>query len=493
MSTPYDDDAPAGPGRPVAPGSSRVVRGLWHSAVVAGAWVLAVLSVGSARYRHEAVEAEGWLHTLGGVWIGLGLTAAFLGPLLLLLRWRYPRIAWDLGLMQLLLPIGPIMAFALPTLIRRATGRTIAMAVGFHAVGMAVFFALDSRGTRGQDSVVRLFSGVPEGDITRPVDLNITSVVTLYLVVVLVPVIIGFVGRYREQLAESRRRLAASREDLEERGASMGRMEEALSRKEEREMMAREIHDVIGHRLSMINVYAGGLELAAEGDPHLEDRARLIREASQQTVDDLRSLVQVMRDPASGARGTHLPQSLEDVVGMIERVVGAGRPLASSVMIDRPGDAPPVLVHAVYRILQELLTNTQKHASTAPVRVRVAGGPGRGIEVEVGNPVLGVPPDPSTSAQGGTEDQRWVPPSGQGDDAGRAHAVGQGDYARRTAAVGEGDDAGGAPPSGGTGLAGIRERAAALGGTVQVVPGPREFVVRVHLPWSGADGGGGER
>nr|NLD40331.1 hypothetical protein [Actinomycetales bacterium] len=71
---------------------------------------------------------------------------------------------------------------------------------------------------------------------------------------------------------------------------------------------------------------------------------------------------------------------------MIEEVVGAGRPLASSVVLEHAETAPPVLTHAVYRILQELLTNTQKHAPGSPVRVRVAGGPGRGIHIEVANP-----------------------------------------------------------------------------------------------------------
>lgn len=438
-----DGGGPAAPAASLPPWLASVGRVAGHVLVGTLAWLFAFMGAMTAQARVEAAGTEWVLAALGQVWTGLAIALSFLMPVLVVLRRRYPRVAWDLGVAQAAFPLGPIMAFALPAFLRRAGSRAMGGAIALHAAGLAVFFAFDSRGATPNTSFLRMLTS-GASDLDEPVGLNLGAVVTLYALVVAVPVVLGLALRYRDQLQESRRHLADSREDLAERGASLGRMEDELTRREEREMMAREIHDVIGHRLSMINVYAGGLELAAADDLELADKARLVREASQQTVDDLRSLVQVMRDPRGFAgRRPGGSDSLADVVGMIETVLGAGRPLSSSVMIDRAEDAPPVLVHAVYRILQELLTNTQKHAADAPVRVRVGGGPGRGIDLEVANPL------PRGS------DARWAAPSGGTD----------------------GNVAGGA------GLAGVRERAAALGGSVSVVPGPTEFVVRVHLPW----------
>lgn len=394
-----------------------------------------------------------------------------LAPLSLLLRNRSPLVTWILGVAQMMLPIGPQMMFALPAFLRRSSSRMAAAAIALHAVGIAVFFAIDSRGTDGNTSALHVLTGAGGGDLDVEAELSLTAVVWLYLVTVLLPVVIGFILRYRDQLAESRRHLVFSQEDLAAKGASLGQMEAALTRKEEREMIARESHDVIGHRLSIINVYAGGLELAVGDDPELAERARLVREASQQTVDDLRSLVQVMRDP-EGFAGLRKPgpDSLTDVAGMIEEVLGAGQPVASSVFLEQADEAPPVLAHAVYRILQELLTNTQKHAQGAPARVRVTGGPGRGIRIEVANPVRY---DGFTPSANETESASsyGTGPTGS--------SYGTGPTASST---------GSAPSLGGTGLTGIRERAAALEGTVHVEPGPPEFVVRVDLPWHAGAG-----
>ncbi|HZK04559.1 MAG TPA: histidine kinase [Actinomycetaceae bacterium] len=433
---------------------------LLEIAILVTAWLSALLGSIPAIERAKLTGGEGAPAAMAEVWAGLAMAVGLLAPLLLLLRNRSPWVAWILGGAQMLLPIGPQMMFALPAFLRRSSSRLAAAAITLHAVGIAVFFAIDSRGTNGDTSALRVLTASGGGDLDVESELSISSVVWLYLLTVLLPVVIGFILRYRDQLAESRRHLVSSQEDLAAKGASLGQMAEALTRKEEREMIAREIHDVIGHRLSMINVYAGGLELAVGSDPELAERARLVREASQQTVDDLRSLVQVMRDP-EGFAGLRAPgpDSLTDVAGMIEEVLGAGRPVASSVFLDSPEQAPPVLSHAVYRILQELLTNTQKHAQGAPVRVRVTGGPGRGIRIEVANVMTSHRPAPPVDGA----------PTFQ--------------YGSRAAASTEPR-----PSHDGSGLTGVRERAAALEGTVHVEPGPPEFVVRVDLPWrTGAD------
>ena len=403
-----------------------------HILVVGSALLVTAMAAGTAQRRLQDGVGDFFTGTLGEVWVGAAIGAALLLPFALILREHTNWVAWGLGIAQLVLPLGPVMAFALPSFLRRASVREGIGAGALHLAGVGAWFAMDAQGTTATNSVLRMLAGGDPTNRDQPIDVPIAAAIALYLFVTVLPVILGLVTHYRQQLEDNRQVLASSQEVLEARGASLGRMEDALSRKAEREAMAREIHDVIGHRLSMINVYAGGLELAAEKDPELAQSARLVREASQQTVEDLRSLVHLMREPGGLAASTaRNAESLSNLVWMIEDVVGAGRPLASSVMLDRAEEAPPMLAHTVYRILQELLTNTHKHGADGAVRIRVEGGPARGITIEVSNPVA------------------------------------------RGAAI----------PEEGTGLMGVRERAEALGGTVTKTPGPREFVVRVKLPW----------
>ncbi|HHW82396.1 MAG TPA: hypothetical protein GX743_01045, partial [Actinomycetales bacterium] len=393
----------------VPPWVARVLSLLGTILLGLAVWFVALSSAITAQKRVEVAGEGGLLGTLGQVWVGLAIACAFVIPFVIAMRRRSAYLTWGLGVVQGLLPLGPVMAFSLPAFLRRAHGAALAGAIALHAAGVLLFGAIDARGPSRETSVVRMFTagtGLPH----EAAPINLSGAVSLYVLAVVVPVAIGLTRRYRDQVQESRLHLAATQADLADRGASLGRMEDELTRLEEREMMAREIHDVIGHRLSMINVYAGGLELAAEEHPDLAERARLVREASQQTVDDLRSLVQVMRDPA--ARRVPGPESLADMVGMVEEVLGGGRPLSSSVMIDHAEAAPPVLVHAVYRILQELLTNAQKHAADMPVRVRVVGGPGRGLEIEVGNPVSHGPDGAWMAPEGGPVTGTHAPPSG---------------------------------------------------------------------------------
>src|SRR5699024_5669152 len=77
--------------------------------------------------------------------------------------------------------------------------------------------------------------------------------------------------------------------------------------------------------------------------------------------------------------------SLRDLTQVIDETVQAGVPVTSTVYLDRPEQAPPALSRAVYRIVQELLTNARKHAPGEPVRLQVSGGPGEGVTVEARN------------------------------------------------------------------------------------------------------------
>ncbi|MGW1045850.1 sensor histidine kinase [Streptomyces sp. NPDC002547] len=137
---------------------------------------------------------------------------------------------------------------------------------------------------------------------------------------------------------------------------------------EERAQLAREMHDVVSHQVSLIAVQAGALQVGSRDD-ETRAAAATIRQLSVQTLDELRHMVSVLR--ASGGRRTELtPQpSLAD----LRRLV-AGSGIEAELETDLPGDLPPTVQRAVYRTVQEALTNVRKHAPGARAIVRIHHG-----------------------------------------------------------------------------------------------------------------------
>ncbi|MFE6664534.1 sensor histidine kinase [Streptomyces sp. NPDC057697] len=223
-----------------------------------------------------------------------------------------------------------------------------------------------------------------------------------------------FVRVRREQWADRR----AEREAAEQRRAD-----------EERLRMARELHDVLAHSISVINVQSNvGLALL-DSDPE-QARAALtvIKAASKEALGEVRQVLATLRAPGDAPRAP--APGLDRLPELVEQAAGAGL----TVTVETDGVRPPVPPGAdlaAFRIVQEALTNVVRHSGSRTARVRVGYGPGR-IRLRV-------------------------------DDEGPA----------------TGSDAGGS----GNGLAGMRERAAGLGGTIEA--GPRAdggFQVRAELP-----------
>ncbi|MEE1836513.1 sensor histidine kinase [Streptomyces sp. SP17KL33] len=133
----------------------------------------------------------------------------------------------------------------------------------------------------------------------------------------------------------------------------------------ERAQLAREMHDAVSHQVSLIAVRAGALQVGSR-DPEAKEAAATIRRLSVQTLDELRHMVGILR--ASGSRPTELtPQpSLAD----LDRLV-AGSGIETDLRTELPADLPPPVQRAVYRTVQEALTNIRKHAPGATARIRV--------------------------------------------------------------------------------------------------------------------------
>ncbi|MEU1617704.1 histidine kinase [Streptomyces sp. NPDC005722] len=209
-------------------------------------------------------------------------------------------------------------------------------------------------------------------------------------------------------------------------------------RRQAREEIAREMHDVLAHRLSLLSVHAGALEFHPGASPaEIERAAGVIRESAHQALDDLRGIIGVLREPAgSGTAGGRPQPTLADVPRLVEESREAGMRIVLEADDDAVSAAPTASGRTAYRIVQEGLTNARKHAPGTEVTVRLAGGPARGLTVEVSNPV------PAAAAV--------VP----------------------------------AIPGAGQGLIGLTERAALAGGDLEHGRSGGDFRVRAWLPWA---------
>ncbi|MFJ2029770.1 sensor histidine kinase [Streptosporangium sp. NPDC087985] len=186
-----------------------------------------------------------------------------------------------------------------------------------------------------------------------------------------------------------RRRLALSLRDRAARAETEALLRAEQAQHQAREAIAREIHDVLGHRLSLLSVHAGALEYHPDASAEEVARAaKVIRESAHQALQDLREVVGVLRAPVG-----ELPQpTLADVRQLAEESGGAGMRVDLGEEIT--GNVPDRVGRTAYRIVQEALTNARKHAPGAEVRIRLTGAPGRGLTVEVDNAASDLTPMP---------------------------------------------------------------------------------------------------
>ncbi|MFD9409833.1 sensor histidine kinase [Streptomyces sp. NPDC059989] len=256
----------------------------------------------------------------------------------------------------------------------------------------------------------------------------------------------GLFRRSRQQLIDSLRERAELAEADAESRAERARMEA-------REEIAREMHDVLGHRLSLLSVHAGALEYHPGAPPaEIARAAGVIRESAHLALHDLREVIGVLRT-GSGREAVDGDRPQPELADL-ERLVAEARAAGGRIALIGPaeltglrgltgpadGPAPPPLAgRTAYRIVQEALTNVRRHAPGATVEVTVAGQPGDGLTVEVRN---ARPPLPPRSDPG----------------------------------IGEG---------GGQGLIGLAERARLAGGELTAGPADGGFRVHAWLPWQG--------
>ncbi|MBE1589670.1 sensor histidine kinase [Nonomuraea angiospora] len=200
----------------------------------------------------------------------------------------------------------------------------------------------------------------------------------LALAVIGLPLALGLLVRTRREAARER----AERREHEH----VMRAERA--RAQERARIAREMHDVVAHRVSLMVLHAGALEMRAS-DEETERAAALIGGIGREALANLRDVLGVLRTPENSQRRP--PPALGD----LDRLLDQSRALGIAVARHDEGEARPVepaVERTAYRVVQEALTNVHKHAGDAATDVLIRYGPGE-LEVEVRNQAPGSPPE----------------------------------------------------------------------------------------------------
>ncbi len=163
------------------------------------------------------------------------------------------------------------------------------------------------------------------------------------------------------------------------------------ARHAERTRIAREMHDVLAHRISLLSLHAGALEFRPEAPPEEVARAAaVIRASAHQALEDLRAVIGILRDGADGEAPQPPQPTLAALPGLLEESRAAGMRLHADVRVADLAAVPDSVGRHALRIVQEALTNARKHAAAAAVELRLEGAPGEGLAIEVRNaaPVL---------------------------------------------------------------------------------------------------------
>ncbi|MFD8534276.1 sensor histidine kinase [Streptosporangium canum] len=183
-------------------------------------------------------------------------------------------------------------------------------------------------------------------------------------------------------LARTRRELLASLAERARRAEADQRLRAEEARRAERLGIAREMHDVLAHRLSLLAVHAGALEFNADARPdEVAEAAGVIRTSAHQALQELRAVISVLRESPSA----ELP--LTGLAPLVEESRRAGMRIELHEHDVRFADLPETTRRTAYRVVQEGLTNARKHAPGRPVIIVVSGAAGGELTVEVRNPL----------------------------------------------------------------------------------------------------------
>jgi signal transduction histidine kinase len=236
-----------------------------------------------------------------------------------------------------------------------------------------------------------------------------------------------YVGARRDLLATLRER--ADRAEREQ-GLRVGQ-----AQANERARIAREMHDALAHRLSLVALHAGALEYCQRlSEAEVAQAAAITRKSAHLALQDLHAILGVLRTLESDAPPERPQPTLADLPALVQDAIGSGTKVRLHNRVDNLAGPPDAIGRGAYRMIQESLTNARKHAPDTAVEVTLTGRPGGQLMLEVRNPLR----------LGSTVN---------------------------------------VTPGSGLGLLGLTERAELIGGRLEHLKLDGDFVVRAWLPW----------
>ncbi|GAA2736331.1 sensor histidine kinase [Actinocorallia aurantiaca] len=188
--------------------------------------------------------------------------------------------------------------------------------------------------------------------------------------------------------ARSRRALLISLHERALRAeAEQGRLV-AEARMAERHALAREMHDVLAHRLSLVATHAGALEYRPDSSPdQLSRAAGVVRTGVHQALEELRQVIGLLREEDDADEGLEPRPTLSDLPRLLAEARQAGQPVLLRDEAADVAELPAGTARAAYRVVQEGLTNARKHAPGLQAEVVLRGAPGEDLLIDVRNPM----------------------------------------------------------------------------------------------------------
>ncbi|MGI5230814.1 sensor histidine kinase [Actinoallomurus sp. CA-142502] len=236
-------------------------------------------------------------------------------------------------------------------------------------------------------------------------------------------------------LARSRRALLISLYERAQRAEAEQGRRVAEARMAERRTLAREMHDVLAHRLSLVATHAGALEYRPDSSPEqLARAAGVVRTGVHQALEELRQVIGLLREEDDGHDDLEPRPTLADLPRLVAEAQEAGQPVRLREEVTDATTLPPAAARTAYRVAQEGLTNARKHAPGRPVDVLLHGGPGTHLLIDIRNPLPAADSAPAV-------------------------------------------------PGSGLGLVGLTERVRLAGGRLDHRIADREFRLQASLPW----------
>jgi len=282
------------------------------------------------------VDAASGSGQLNGLEVGVSVVAILAMPL----RHRWPLVAF---------------ALVLPGLYFAESG----------IAAIVVLYAVAAAGRRSwvvAACVVFVFAGFQPISSITPLSRDTLITVVYGVLFAVGPAALGMLVTARRALRAQMHELRRAHDNEQHQ-----RVQEALEL--ERAALAREMHDVVSNHVSLIAVQAGALQVASP-DAAAREIARTIRQLSASTLDELRTMLGVLRSStATGRPDLGAPRTAATADDFAALVSASG--ITATTRLDLPLETPPAVRRALYRGLQESLTNVRKHAAPGPVDISV--------------------------------------------------------------------------------------------------------------------------